>query len=186
MTARDKGIKETMQAVMDESGGTYYGAFCYTVAYRENMAAVWEQLIISWKDTKKTSQREEVTDSKPGEELTTEFAQQCGHWYRPGQGHVQQPCQWMSEGRSWVTIQLQDTEMKVHRWKVVPMEPECCKEVGMEQQGKAPKGFLSLTADDKASTGVQVKRSLADPTAVSMLGQSVVVAEAESMRYHAA
>ena len=66
------------------------------------------------------------------------------------------------------------------------MELVGCKEVELQQQEKAPKGFLSLTAEEKAATAVQVKRSLADPKAVSMLGQSVpvVVAEAESRRCH--
>ena len=69
-------------------------------------------------------------------------------------------------------------------WEASPMELEGCKEVELQQQEKAPKGFLSLTAEEKAATAVQVKRSLADPKAVSMLGQSVVVAEAESRRCH--
>ena len=29
--AQENGITDTSQAVMDESGDTYYGAFCYTV-----------------------------------------------------------------------------------------------------------------------------------------------------------
>ena len=61
-------------------------------------------------------------------------------------------------------------------WEASPMELEGCKAVELQQQGQAPKGFLSLTAEEKAATAVQVKRSLSDPKEVSMLGQSVVVA----------
>ena len=82
------------------------------------------------------------------------------------------------------TIKVQGTEMAVQRWKVVPIELEASKELDVEQQGMMPKGFLSLTSEEKAATSVQVKRSLADPKAVSMLGQSVVVAEAESRWCH--
>ena len=42
--AREKGIAETSQSVMDESVDTYYGAFCYTVAYKENTDAALKQM----------------------------------------------------------------------------------------------------------------------------------------------
>ena len=42
--AREKGIADTLQAVMDESGDTYYGAFCCTVAYKENTNAALKQM----------------------------------------------------------------------------------------------------------------------------------------------
>ena len=47
--AREKGIADTVHAVMDESGDTYYGAFCYTVAYRENTKAAVKQMRQNWK-----------------------------------------------------------------------------------------------------------------------------------------
>ena len=67
-------------------------------------------------------------------------------------------------------------------WEDSPMEQEGCKAVALQQQEQAPNGFLFLTAEEKAETAVQVKRSLADSKAVSMLSQSMVVAEAESRR----
>ena len=39
-------------------------------------------------------------------------------------------------------------------WEASPMELEGCKEVELQQQEKAPKGFLSLTAEEKAATAV--------------------------------
>ena len=90
----------------------------------------------------------------------------------------------MKEYKGQATIKVQGTERKVQRWKVAPMEPEASKELGMEHQGRVTAGFLPLTPEEKAATAVQVKRSLSDPKALSMLAQSVVVAEAESRRCH--
>ena len=67
-------------------------------------------------------------------------------------------------------------------WEESPMEQEGCKAVALQQREQAPKGFLFMTAEEKVETAVQVKRSLADSKAVSMLSQSMVVAEAESRR----
>jgi hypothetical protein len=177
-TAKVEGIRETRQVVMDVSGDTYYGAFCYTVAYRENIGTVWEQLVRSWKNSKGAVQEENDTSKMP---------QQCRHWYQPGQGQAQQPCQWVKE-HQWmkgqVTIKVQGTKMEVQRWKVTPMEPEVSNELDMGHQGRVAAGFLFLTPEEKVATTVQVKRSLLDPKAVSMLAQSVVVAEAESRRCH--
>ena len=66
----------------------------------------------------------------------------------------------------------------------MPMELEASKELEMGHQGRVTAGLLFLTPEEKAATTVQVKRSLLDPKAVSMLAQSVVVAEAESRRCH--
>ena len=45
MVAGEKGIADTSQVVMDESGDTYHGTFCYicTVAYKENTNAALKQ-----------------------------------------------------------------------------------------------------------------------------------------------
>ena len=48
--ARDKGIANTSQSVMDESGDTYYGVFCYTVAYKENTVAAVKQMKRNWRE----------------------------------------------------------------------------------------------------------------------------------------
>ena len=71
-------------------------------------------------------------------------------------------------------------------WEASQMEQEGCKSVALSRHTsrheQAPMGFLFLTAEEKAATAMQVKRSLADPKAVSMLSQSIVVAEAVSRR----
>ena len=64
------------------------------------------------------------------------------------------------------------------------MELEASKEGEVGQQGRVTAVFLFLTPEEKAATAVQVKRSLSDPRALSMLAQSVVVAEAESRQCH--
>ena len=169
---------------MDESGDTYYGAFCYTVAYKENIGTVWEQLVSSWRNSKGAVQEENDTSRRLQQESSMEWSQQCKHWYQPGQGQVRQPCQWMKEHQGRATIKVQGTEWEVLRWEVAPMGPEASKELEMEPQGRVTAGFLFLTPEEKAATAVQVKRSLSDPKALSMLAQSVVVAEAESRRCH--
>ena len=62
--AREKGITDTSHAVMDESGDTYYGAFCYTVAYKENMMAAVKQMKRKWRDIQKSIHGSEATNSK--------------------------------------------------------------------------------------------------------------------------
>ena len=69
-------------------------------------------------------------------------------------------------------------------WEAGQTEQEGCKSGAQSEHKsrheKAPMGFQALTAEEKAATAMQVKRSLADPKAVSMLSQSMVVAEAVS------
>ena len=65
-------------------------------------------------------------------------------------------------------------------WEDSPVEQEGCMAVALQQKEQAPMGLLFLTAEEKAELAVVVKRSLADDKAVSMLCQSVVMAEAES------
>jgi hypothetical protein len=62
--ARDKGIADTVQAVMDESGDTYYGAFCYTVAYKENTKAAVKQMKQNWNTSQKPHQSSDTANSK--------------------------------------------------------------------------------------------------------------------------
>ena len=66
MVAREKGIADTTQSVMDESGDTYYGAFCYvyTVAYKENTTAALKQMKHNWRESQKPQQGTETTNSK--------------------------------------------------------------------------------------------------------------------------
>ena len=70
MTSRVEGIRETKQGVMDESGDTYYGAFCYTVAYKEHVGTVWEQLVSSWRNSKGAGQDEKVTNKRLQQEAS--------------------------------------------------------------------------------------------------------------------
>ena len=62
--AREKGIADTSQSVMDESGETYYDTFCYTVAYKENTNAAVKQMKHNWKASQKPQQGTETTNSK--------------------------------------------------------------------------------------------------------------------------
>ena len=63
-TAREKEIADTLQAVMDESGDTYYTACCYTVAYKENTTAALKQMKHNWRESQKPRQGNEATNSK--------------------------------------------------------------------------------------------------------------------------
>ena len=62
--AREKGIADTSQSVLDESGDTYDGAFCYTVAYKENTNAAVKPMRHNWKESQKPPQSNETTNSK--------------------------------------------------------------------------------------------------------------------------
>ena len=62
--AREKGIADTVQSVMDESGDTYYGAFCYIVAYKENTKSAVNQMRHNWKESKKPQPSTESDNSK--------------------------------------------------------------------------------------------------------------------------
>ena len=151
LTARREGIKETNQVVMDESGDTYEGAFCYTVAYKENIGTVWEQLVSSWRNSQGAVQEGNGTSRRLQQESSTEWHQQCRHWYQPGQGQVQQPCQWMKEHPGRATIKVQGAEMIVQRWRVAPMELEASKELEMEHQGRVPAGCFVFDAGGEGS-----------------------------------
>ena len=52
------------QAVMDEAGDTYYGAFCYTVAYKENTNAAVKQIKRNWRGSQKPTQEDAAPNSK--------------------------------------------------------------------------------------------------------------------------
>ena len=61
--ARERGIADTAESVMDESGDTYYGAFCYTVAYKENTRSAVKQMRQNWKADLNSQQSNDTTNS---------------------------------------------------------------------------------------------------------------------------
>ena len=62
--ARERGIADTAESVMAESGDTYYGAFCYTVAYKENTRSAVKQMRQNWKADLNPQQSKDTTNSK--------------------------------------------------------------------------------------------------------------------------
>ena len=78
--ARDKGIADTSQSVMDESGDTCYGAFCYTVAYSENTYTAVKQMKRNWKESQKPQQGTETTNSKANQTRVDHMRWETAPW----------------------------------------------------------------------------------------------------------